>query len=89
MTVEIEQPPGRDPKRWLKRGLAGGVAVVVIVGTFVFVLPQFANYSEVWAQVRMLSWEWVCILLASVVLNMVTSPRPGWRRCRALASCRP
>lgn len=76
MTVGIEQPPGRDRKRWLKRGLAGGLAVVVIVGTYVFVLPQFANYSEVWAQVRMLSWEWICVLLASVVLNVVTFAPP-------------
>ena len=38
-------------KPWLKRGLAGGLAIAVIVGTYVFVLPQFANYSQVWAQV--------------------------------------
>lgn len=76
MTVEIEQPPGPDRKRWLKRGLAGGLAVVVIVGTYVFVLPQFADYGQVWAQVRMLSWEWICILLATLALNLVTFAPP-------------
>ena len=40
------------------------MAVAVIVGTFVFVLPQFANYGVVWYQVKMLSWAWVAILLA-------------------------
>jgi uncharacterized membrane protein YbhN (UPF0104 family) len=61
----------------LKRGLAGGVALAVIVGTYVFVLPQFANYGEVWAQVRMLSWAWIGILLATVALNVVTFAPPS------------
>jgi putative heme transporter len=52
------------------------VAVLVIVGTFVFVLPQFANYGAVWDQVKMLSWAWVGILLASVLLNVVTFAPP-------------
>jgi putative heme transporter len=76
VNVEIEQPQRQDRRRWLKRGLAGGLAVAVIVGTFVFVLPQFANYGEVWAQVRMLSWAWIGILLASVVLNVATFAPP-------------
>jgi uncharacterized membrane protein YbhN (UPF0104 family) len=76
MSAEVEQPAGRDRKRWLKRGLAGAVAVAVIVGTYVFVLPQFANYGEVWAQVKALSWAWVGILLATVALNVVTFAPP-------------
>jgi uncharacterized protein (TIRG00374 family) len=60
----------------MKRGLAIGLAVVVIVGTYVFVLPQFANYSEVWEQVQRLSWEWVAVLLAAVVLNLATFGPP-------------
>jgi len=60
----------------LKRGLTVGLAIAVIGGTFVFVLPQFANYSQVWAQVKTLSWEWVGVLLAAVALNMVTFAPP-------------
>ena len=56
--------------------MAGGLAVAVIVGTYVFVLPQFANYGEVWAQVKTLSWEWILILIGSVVLNMITFAPP-------------
>ena len=56
--------------------MAGGLAVAVIVGTYVFVLPQFANYGEVWAQVKTLSWEWILILLGTVVLNMITFAPP-------------
>ena len=63
-------------KPWVKRGLAIGLAVVVIVGTYVFVLPQFANYGEVWDQVQKLSWEWLAVLLAAVVLNLATFGPP-------------
>jgi putative heme transporter len=56
--------------------VAGGLAVAVIVGTYVFVLPQFANYGEVWAQVKTLSWEWILVLIGSVVLNMITFAPP-------------
>jgi uncharacterized membrane protein YbhN (UPF0104 family) len=63
-------------KPWVKRGLTIGVAVAVIVGTYVFVLPQFADYGEVWEQVRMLSWQWIAVLLAAVALNLATFAPP-------------
>ena len=63
-------------KPWVKRGLAIGVAVAVIVGTYVFVLPQFANYGEVWDEVQMLSWEWIAVLFAAVTLNLATFAPP-------------
>ena len=63
-------------KPWVKRGLGGGLAIAVIVGTYVFVLPQFANYSEVWAQVKTLSWEWILVLIAAVIFNLATFAPP-------------
>ena len=63
-------------KPWLKRGLAGGLAIAVIVGTYVFVLPQFANYSQVWAQVQTLSWEWILVLIGAVIFNLATFAPP-------------
>jgi putative heme transporter len=63
-------------KPWVKRGLAIAFAVAVIVGTYVFVLPQFADYSEVWVQVKTLSWEWIAVLLAAVALNLATFAPP-------------
>jgi uncharacterized protein (TIRG00374 family) len=77
VSAELQQPaPRRGRKRWVKRGLAGGLAVAVIVGTYVFVLPQFANYSEVWAQVKTLSWEWIAVLLGAVIFNLATFAPP-------------
>ena len=63
-------------KRWLKRVGAAAVAIGVIVGVYVFVLPQFANYGEVWEAVKTLSWKWVAILLGTVALNMATFAPP-------------
>ena len=81
MTTQLEQPVTHPPSRWyrnrwVKRGLAAGAGLIVIVGTFAFVLPQFANYSDVWARVEKLSWEWIAVLLATVVLNVVTFAPP-------------
>jgi len=81
VTAQLEQPIAPRPtrwyrNRWVKRGLAAGAALAVIVGTFVFVLPQFANYSDVWARVEKLSWDWIVILLATVALNVVTFAPP-------------
>jgi putative heme transporter len=77
VSAELQQPaPRRGRKRWVKRGFAGGLAVAVIVGTYVFVLPQFANYSEVWAQVKTLSWEWIAVLLGAVIFNLATFAPP-------------
>ena len=73
---ETARARGGALKPWVKRGLAIALAVAVIVGTYVFVLPQFADYSEVWAQVRTLSWEWIVVLLATVVLNLATFAPP-------------
>jgi uncharacterized membrane protein YbhN (UPF0104 family) len=77
MMTPVEQP-ARPPKshRWLKRGVAIGVGAAVILGTYVFVLPRFANYSEVWEAVKELSWGWIAVLLATVALNIVTFAPP-------------
>ena len=81
MTTQLEQPVAHPPSRWyrnrwVKRGLAAGAGLAVIVGTFAFVLPQFANYGDVWARVENLSWEWIAVLLATVALNVVTFTPP-------------
>jgi uncharacterized membrane protein YbhN (UPF0104 family) len=81
VNAQLQQPVAHPPSRWyrnrwVKRGLAAGAGLAVIIGTFAFVLPQFANYGDVWARVEKLSWEWIAVLLATVALNVVTFAPP-------------
>jgi putative heme transporter len=55
-------------------GAAGSIVVVVIV--FVFVLPQFANYRDVFDVVRTLGWQDWLVLAGAVALNLATFPPP-------------
>jgi uncharacterized protein (TIRG00374 family) len=55
-------------------GAAGSIAVVVLV--FVFVLPQIADYRDVFDVVRGLDWQDWALLGAAVVLNIATFPPP-------------
>jgi putative heme transporter len=48
------------------------------VATFVFVLPQIADYGEVWGVVTELSWPRIGALLAVTVLNLATYA-PPWQ----------
>jgi putative heme transporter len=52
------------------------VAVAVIAATFVFILPQVADYGEVWGEVKDLSWEQIAVLLAVTALNLATYGPP-------------
>jgi putative heme transporter len=56
--------------------LGGGLALAVIVGTFVFVLPQVADYRDVWRVVKQLSWPQILVLLGATTLNLATYAPP-------------
>ena len=53
-----------------------GLGIAVVAATFVFVLPQIANYGEVWSVVSTLSWLQIAALVAATVLNLVTFAPP-------------
>lgn len=44
--------------------------------TFAVVLPRIADYRDVWDVVTTLTWEWVAVLVAATVLNLVTFAPP-------------
>jgi hypothetical protein len=56
----------------------GAVGVAVIVATFVFVLPRIADYRDVWAVVKDLSWPQIAVLVAVTALNLATYA-PPWQ----------
>jgi uncharacterized protein (TIRG00374 family) len=56
----------------------GAVGVAVIVATFVFVLPRIADYRDVWAVVKDLSWPQIAVLVAVTVFNLATYA-PPWQ----------
>lgn len=65
--------PGRST---LKRLGLGALSLGIVVATFVFVLPTIADYRDVWALVQDLSWEWIALLLAVALLNLLTFAPP-------------
>jgi uncharacterized protein (TIRG00374 family) len=69
-TSERTPAPRSRKRQWI----GGGVALVVIVGVFVFVLPRIADYRQVWDVVQTLSWQQILALLGATVLNLATYP---------------
>jgi len=62
--------------RHTKRIAGAALAIGVIAATFVFILPQVANYGDVWAEVKDLSWEQIGVLLLVTLLNLATYAPP-------------
>jgi putative heme transporter len=66
-----------EHRRLTKRRLfVAGIGIAVIAATFAFVLPRIANYGDVWAVVKQLTWAQIGALLAATVLNLVTFAPP-------------
>ena len=73
MTNAPEPRPRKS--RW-RRLIGVGLGIAVVAATFFFVLPRIANYGDVWAVVRELSWAQIGALLLATVLNLVTFAPP-------------
>jgi putative heme transporter len=65
--------PKRRPIRRIVIAVAGAIFAIVTFGYF---LPQIADYRDVWAVVRGLSWPWVLALVAATILNLLTFAPP-------------
>src|SRR4051812_45827931 len=64
---------GAMSKRRLVIVVAG---LAVVVATFAFVLPRIADYRDVWAVLRDLTWEQIGLLAIVTALNIVTFAPP-------------
>jgi uncharacterized protein (TIRG00374 family) len=71
-------PMAQSNAKHARRGVLGVVSVAIIVSTFVYFLPQIANYGDVWKVVSRMSWESVAGLAAATVLNLATFA-PPWQ----------
>jgi uncharacterized protein (TIRG00374 family) len=79
---------GGGTKQRKRKIVLGAVGIVIVLVTFVFVLPKIANYGDVWGVVKDLSWQWTVALVGVTALNvatfappwMVTLPGLGFRR---------
>jgi putative heme transporter len=70
-------PPGPRRTRSRRRQfIVVGLGIAVVAATFVFVLPRIANYGEVWAVVKDLSWQQLGALILATLLNLVTFAPP-------------
>ncbi len=70
-----ESGGGGGRSRW-KLGL-GGLGIAFVVVTFVFFLPKIADYRDVWAVLKQLSWPWIVALVVVTAIN-VASFAPPW-----------
>jgi uncharacterized protein (TIRG00374 family) len=67
----------RSPRRWFsKRLLLGAAGAALIVATFAYFLPRIADYRDVWAVVKELSWGWIVVLLVAAAVNVLTFAPP-------------
>jgi len=62
--------PKRKPPVWRVVQILLAVAVVAI--SFFYAIPKIANYSEVWTEIRNMTWLELLFLFAATALNLVT-----------------
>ena len=60
----------------LRKNAAQLVAVVLVVGVFVFVLPRVADYGAVWDVIQGLSTKDIALLVGAAILNILTFAPP-------------
>jgi putative heme transporter len=76
-TASRQDRPTLRPRKsrwWQRIGIMLGIAVVA--ATFAFVLPEIADYGEVWSLVKGLSLLQIVALLLATLLNLVTFAPP-------------
>jgi uncharacterized protein (TIRG00374 family) len=74
-TIEAEDasvPRDRPAKSTRRRVLQSLFSLVLVVAIFVFVLPQVADVSKVWDNIRAMTWLEVTTLLLIAVWNLAT-----------------
>lgn len=84
---------GDRPSRPRGRRLVGGVlSLALVVGVFVWFLPQFTSLADVWTSVRGMTWVELTVLVLAAAWNLATyqvvmvSTTPGLKLRQAFVS---
>jgi putative heme transporter len=56
--------------------LAPAIGIVVLAVVLIVVVPRIANYADVWAAVKGVSWIWLAALVAAAAMNVLTFGPP-------------
>jgi uncharacterized membrane protein YbhN (UPF0104 family) len=76
--VRQELERARKKKRTGRKRIVMAVVSIAIIGvTFAYLLPQIADYAQVWDVVKTLSWAWIVVLVVLTIVN-VLSNAPPW-----------
>lgn len=67
----------RKPHKLLRRTIGIAIVVAFVVATFAFILPQIANYRDVWRVLAHLTWREAVLLAVAVFFNLATYA-PTW-----------
>lgn len=71
-TTETEHGPEKRRQSTARRVVQSGISLALIVAIFFFVLPQVADFSKVWTEIRAMTWLEVVTLLAAAAWNLLT-----------------
>jgi putative heme transporter len=71
-----DHAPMNDHRRPWRRYALAAVGLVIVVATFAYFLPKIADYRDVWAVLRELSWGWIAALVAVTATNVLTFAPP-------------
>lgn len=69
-------PDETGRRKGRRRLLGGALAIGVVAVVFLFFLPQIADYRDVWAVLKEMSWQGALAALAATALNVATFPPP-------------
>jgi uncharacterized protein (TIRG00374 family) len=66
------EPDAPARKSWLRRLVGPAIGLIVVVGTFAFVLPQVADYASVWDAIKTMSIAQLVLLLVVAAWNLAS-----------------
>jgi uncharacterized membrane protein YbhN (UPF0104 family) len=59
-------------RRTIRTGIQAAIAVIVVAGTFLYLVPKVASYSDVWRIVSGLTASQLAVLVAATAVNIFT-----------------